>query len=422
MNTYAWIILAALVLEYLLNLVGNRLNLSSLEPELPGEFQGSFDGEEYARSQEYTRVKTRFGTWISSFDLVVLLVFWFGGGFTWLDAWTRGLGLGELMTGLVFIGALGLGGKLIGLPASYYSTFVIEERFGFNRSTRATFWADQAKGLLLTVLMGGALVAAILGILGALGESAWLWCWAVTTGFTLAAMFVAPTWIMPLFNKFEPLEDGELRRAILEYAGSVSFPLEGIFVIDGSKRSSKANAFFTGFGKNKRIALFDTLVEKQSTEELVAVVAHEIGHYKRGHILKSLALGIAHFGVLFWLLSMFLTDTNLFEAFGVAEPSTHAGLLFFALLFTPIELVLSILMGAFSRKNEFEADAFAASTTSRPEDLVTALKKLSLENLSNLTPHPFYVWLHHTHPPVLQRIAALRGGLSPRSSRPRATG
>jgi STE24 endopeptidase len=408
MNVFAWIILIALVGEFLLNLVGNRLNLHSLEPTLPSEFQGAYDDEKYAKSQEYTRAKTRFSMLTSSFDLLVLLVFWLAGGFAWLDGWSRGLGFGDLLTGLCFIGALGLAAKVLGMPAALWGTFVIEERFGFNRMTQRTFWLDQLKSLALTVLLGGPLLAAILWLFGTLGDSAWLWCWATTTAFTLIAMFAAPTWIMPLFNKFTPLEEGELRGAILDYARSVSFPLEGIFVIDGSKRSSKANAFFTGFGKNKRIALYDTLIEGQSTEELVAVVAHEIGHYKRKHILKSLAIGIAHFGVLFLLMQQFLEYAPLFEAFGVTTPSVHAGLLFFGLLFTPIELVLSIMMGAFSRKNEFEADAFAAQTTSRPEDLVSALKKLSLENLANLTPHPFYVWLHYTHPTVLQRIAALR--------------
>ncbi len=408
MNAYAWIILFAVLAEYLLNLVGNRLNLSSLEPGLPSEFQDSYDDAKYAKSQEYTRVKTRFGMLVTTIDLAVLLVFWLAGGFAWLDVWTRGFELGEITTGLLFIAVLGVAAKLLSLPSSLYSTFVIEQRFGFNRMTLRTFWMDELKGLALTLLIGGPLLAAILWLFGTLGDTAWLWCWAVTTAFTLVAMFVAPTWIMPLFNKFTPLEDGELRRAILDYAGSVSFPLEGIFVIDGSKRSSKANAFFTGFGKNKRIALYDTLIEGQSTQELVAVVAHEIGHYKRKHILKSLGLGLAHFGVLFWLLSFFLQSEGLFAAFGVTEPSVHAGLLFFTLLFTPIELVLSILMSMFSRKNEFEADAFAAETTSHPEELISALKKLSLENLSNLTPHPFYVWLHYSHPPVMQRIDALR--------------
>jgi len=300
--------------------------------------------------------------------------------------------------------ALVLGLKLLGLPFQLWSTFVIEERYGFNRTDAKTFVTDQVKGLVLGGLLGGALMAAILWFFHATGDAAWLWCWATTTVVSLVAMFVAPTWIMPLFNKFEPLEEGSLRERILGYAKSVSFPLEGLFVIDGSKRSSKANAFFTGFGKNKRVALFDTLIEGQSEDELVAVVAHEVGHFKRGHIVISLL----HFGVIFWLLSRFLESTELFEAFGVSEPSVHAGLIFFGLLYTPIEMVLSVAMSAFSRKNEFEADAFAAQTTGEPEHLVTALKKLSSENLSNLTPHPFFVWLKYSHPPVLQRIEALR--------------
>jgi STE24 endopeptidase len=413
MNAYAWIILVALLVEYGLNLVGNRLNLSSLQLALPDEFRGSFDDERYTKSQDYTRTKTRFSMVMASFDLALLLVFWLSGGFAWLDTWARGLGFGPLGSGLSFIGLLALGSRLIGLTSTLYATFAIEERFGFNRTTLSTFWQDQVKSLVLTVLLGGPLLAAILWLFNSLGEGAWLWCWAVTTLFTLVGMFLAPTWIMPLFNKFTPIEEGELKDAILAYARSVSFPLEGIFVIDGSKRSSKANAFFTGFGKSKRIALFDTLIEGQSTAELVAVVAHEIGHYKRKHILKSLAIGIAHFGVLFWMLSYFLQTPELFEAFGLDVSGTeglpvYAGLLFFGLLLTPIELVLSVLMSAFSRKNEFEADAFAAQTTACAEDLISALKKLSLENLSNLTPHPFYVWLHHTHPPILARIAALR--------------
>ena len=408
MNAYAWIILAALVAEYVLSLVGNRMNLHSLDPVLPAEFEGVYDQEKYAHSQEYTRATTRFGTFSSGFDLVAVLAFWLGGGFAWLDSWVNGLGHGPLVSGLVFIGVLVLALKLLGLPFELWSTFVIEERFGFNRTKPATFWLDQLKVLVLTVLIGGPLIAGILFFFEHTGPLAWLYCWGLTTVFALVAMFVAPTWIMPLFNKFTPIEEGELREKILGYSRSVGFPLEGIFSIDGSKRSTKANGFFTGFGKNKRIALYDTLIEGQSQEELVAVVAHEIGHCKRRHIVKNLALGILHFGVLFALLSFFLTSQGLFDAFGVAEPSVHAGLVFFGMLYTPIEMMLSIALNAFSRKNEFEADAFAAETTGRPEDLVSSLKKLSRENLSNLTPHPFYVWLHYSHPPVLQRIEALR--------------
>lgn len=408
MNNYAIIILVALLAEYVINLVGNFLNLRSLSPALPQEFVGTYDDEKYAKSQAYTRETTRFGMIDSSFNLAVTLGFWLSGGFTWLDGFVNGLEWGPISTGLCFMLLLVIGLKLLNLPFQLYSTFVIEERYGFNRTTAKTFWVDQFKALVLGGILGGALMAAILFFFEKTGSSAWLWCWATTTVFTLVGMFVAPTWIMPLFNKFTKLDEGELRDEILNYAERVSFPLEGLFVIDGSKRSSKANAFFTGFGKTKRIALFDTLIDAQSTKELVAVVAHEIGHYKRKHILKGLVVGILHFGALFFLLSIFLRNQQLFDAFGVAEPTVHAGLIFFGLLFTPIELVLSFAMSAFSRKNEFEADAFAAETTGDPEQLVTALKKLSSDNLSNLTPHPFYVWLHYSHPPVMQRIAALR--------------
>jgi STE24 endopeptidase len=408
MNLFAILILVALVLEYVVDLVASLLNLGSLDPKLPEEFSGTYDAEKYERSQTYTRATTRFHLIETSFSLLLVLGFWRGGGFTWLDALTRGLERGPIVTGLAFMLLLVGGLKLIHLPFQLWSTFVIEERFGFNRTSAKTFWLDQFKALVLGGVLGGALMAAILFFFERTGASAWLWCWGTTTVFTLVAMFVAPTWIMPLFNKFTPLDEGELRDAILGYARSVSFPLEGLFVIDGSKRSSKANAFFTGFGQTKRVALFDTLVEGQTTQELVAIVAHEIGHYKRKHIQKGLLASILHFGLLFWLLSVFLRNEALFDAFGVAEPSVHAGLVFFGLLYTPIEMLLSVAMSAFSRKNEFEADAFAARTTGAPEELVSALKKLSSENLSNLTPHPFYVWLRYSHPPVLRRIAALR--------------
>jgi len=407
-NTYAWIILVALLVEYLVNSIGNWVNLRSLEQDLPAEFEGTYDREKYARSQQYTRATTRLGMVNSSFDLAVVLVFWLGGGFRWFDGWVSGLERGPIISGLVFLFGLGLGLKLLGLPFQLYSTFVVEERFGFNRTNARTFWLDQIKGVVLTVLIGGPLVAAILFFFEHTGETAWLWCWGVTSLFAVGMLFIAPTWIMPLFNKFTLLEEGELHERILDYSKSVGFPLGGIFIIDGSRRSTKANGFFTGFGKNKRIALYDTLIEGQDETELVAVVAHEIGHCKRRHLIKGLFVGIAHFGLLFWLLSLFLGSQGLFEAFGLEERSVYAGLVFFGLLYTPIEMVLSVAMNAFSRRHEFQADSFAAETTERPDALISSLKKLSRENLSNLTPHPVYVWLHYSHPPVLQRIAALR--------------
>jgi STE24 endopeptidase len=407
MNLYALVILAALLVEHALSAVADLLNLRHLRPELPAEFEGVYDAQAYRRSQEYTVARTRFGLIPGTFDLILLLAFWGLGGFGWLDGALRGLGYGSVLTGLLFVGSLVIARGVLHLPFQLYSTFVIEERFGFNRTTPGTFAVDLIKGLALGALLAGPLLAAVLWLFESAGSWAWLACWGFTALFLVAVQLVAPTWILPLFNKFQPLQEGELRRALLEYAGRVGFPLDDVYVVDGSRRSSKANAFFTGFGKNKRVALFDTLIEKHSEEELVAVVAHEIGHYKRRHIQKGLALSILHLGVLFGLLQVFLSQDGLFEAFG-AQPSVYAGLVFFGLLYTPIEMVLSVALNRFSRHNEFEADEFSASTTRAPETLIQALKRLSLDNLSNLTPHPFFVWLHYSHPPVLERIRALR--------------
>jgi len=409
-NPYALLILAAILLQNGLALAADLLNLRALSPTPPPGFEDVYDAERYARSQEYTRARTRFSFVPQAFDLVLLLAFWFLGGFAWLDGAARALGFGPIGTGLAFIGALALGKTLLDLPFRYYATFVLEERFGFNKTTRATFWADTAKGLALALVLGGPLLAAILYFFERAGANAWLLCWGAVALFTVVLQFIAPTWIFPLFNKFQPLEEGELRSAVLAYARKVSFPLEGLFVIDGSRRSTKANAFFTGFGKRKRVALFDTLIEKHPTEELVAVVAHEIGHYKRGHILKGLVLSILQAGAVFWLLSLFLHRVALFQAFGIETPSVHAGLVFFSLLYAPLELVLSLAMQAFSRRNEFEADAWARETTGQPERLASALKRLSADSLSNLTPHPLYVALHHSHPPLVERVRALGAG------------
>ena len=408
MNTYAFIVLVALASEYILSIVTSLLNIQAMTPRVPHEFRSVYDEDTYRQSQVYTRARTRFGLVQSTLSLTVLLFFWQIGGFEWLDRVARELAAGPVATGLVFVGTLVAGSTALGLPFRIYSTFVIEERFGFNRTTAATFTLDLVKGLLLGGLLGATLLSIVLFLFELTGSLAWLWCWGATTIFLLLAQFIAPTWIMPLFNTFTPLGAGELKDALIAYSQAARFPLEGVFVIDGSRRSAKANAFFTGFGKHKRIALFDTLIAKQTTAELVAVVAHEVGHYRRGHILRNLVFGIAHTGVLFWVLSLCLKQQGLFEAFGVAEPSVHAGLVFFSLLFTPVELVLSVLVHRFSRQYEFEADAFAAETTGSAEPLVSALKKLSADNLSNLTPHPLEVYLHHSHPPVLQRIDALR--------------
>jgi STE24 endopeptidase len=301
-----------------------------------------------------------------------------------------------------------LGRMLLSFPFQVYATFVIEERFGFNRTTPLTFVKDMAKGVGLAVILGGPLLAGVLAFLQYAGPYAWVYCWVATVLVMLGVQFVAPTWIMPLFNTFQPLEPGPLREALLAYARRVDFPLQDVYVMDGSRRSSKSNAFFTGFGKHKRVALFDTLIAQLTHPELVAVLAHEIGHYKKKHIVQGLLLSIAHMGMMFLLLSFFLSHQGLFQAFYVEQPSVYAGVVFFTLLDTPFTLFLSIGVQVFSRRREYEADRYAVETFGQPEAMAQALQKLSVHNLSNLTPHPFYVFLHYSHPPVLERIQAIR--------------
>ncbi len=408
MNIFALIILFTLLLDYVLNLVADRLNLKSLGRTLPEEFEDAIDEQTYKKSQEYTKINTRFGIITGTFDLAVLLIFWFAGGFNWLDQVVQGLGYGTIGTGLFYIGALIFFKMVISLPFSVYSTFVIEEEFGFNKTTPKTFIVDRLKSLGIAIVLGAPLLAGIIAFFEYGGPWAWVWAWLAVTVFTLIIQFIAPTWIMPLFNKFEPLEDGDLRQKIREYAAHVRFPLQGVYVMDGSKRSTKSNAFFTGFGKNKRIALFDTLIERHSNDELVAVLAHEIGHYKKKHIPKNMTVSILHTGIMFALLSIFLQVSGLFEAFYMEQMSVYAGLVFFGLLYAPVEMILSIGMQMLSRKYEFEADEFAARTIEDPEAMVSVLKKLSKDNLSNLRPHPFYVFLNYSHPPVLERIKEIR--------------
>ena len=408
MNIFSVIILLALLADYLLNLIADLLDLRSIDKELPEEFRDVIDEQTYEKAQLYTRTRTKFGIVTGSVSLAALLIFWFAGGFNWLDQWISGWGYDVIGSGLFYIGALVLFKTILSLPFSIYSTFVIEEEFGFNKTTPKTFVTDLFKSLMLSVIIGAPLLAGVIAFFEYGGPLAWIWAWAVVTVVMLIIQFIAPTWIMPLFNKFEPLEEGELRQKIRDYAARVHFPLQGVSVMDGSKRSTKSNAFFTGFGKNKRIALFDTLIEKHTHDELIAVLAHEIGHYKKKHIPKNMVISILHMGVMFGLLSIFLNVPGLFEAFYMEQMSVYAGLVFFGLLYSPAEMLLSIGMQLLSRKYEYEADAFAARTIDNPESMVNVLKKLSRDNLSNLTPHPFQVFINYSHPPVLNRIRAIR--------------
>ncbi|QGY38810.1 M48 family metalloprotease [Pseudodesulfovibrio cashew] len=407
MNVYLAVILASLALSWLLGVLSNFLTTRAMTPEPPEEFADIYDAGGYADSQAYAKANMRFSNVADTASTLVSFAVILLGGFNWLDVAMRSLGYSPLITGLLYIGTLSLASYALSLPFEIYHTFVLENRFGFNKTTAGTFVADRVKGLVLTALLGGGLLAGVLFFFERTGDSAWLWCWGMASLFSLGLTYVAPTWILPLFNKFTPLEDGELRTALENYAAGADFELEGIFVMDGSKRSTKGNAFFTGFGRRKRIALFDTLIREQSPEEIRAVLAHEVGHSKRGHIRKRLLVGIVRTGAVFYLMSLFMDSPGLFAAFGMEQPSLYAGLVFFILLYTPLSLVLSVAGNYVSRKHEFEADEFAARTTGAPQAMVSALKKLSASNLSNLTPHPLTVWLDYSHPPVLARVRAL---------------
>jgi len=406
-NIFSFVIITTLLLGFILGTLADALNLRALKQDIPARLTGLYKPEEYRKSQQYTRSRTRFGFITGVFGLVVTLVFWFSGGFDFLDQIVRSWSFGAIISGLLYIGILAFAYELLTLPFAIYATFVIEERFGFNRTTPGTFIKDLLKGLGLSITLGTPLLAGVLTLFEYAGSYAWLYCWLAVTVFTLVIQVIAPVWLMLLFNKFIPMEPGELKDAIENYARSVGYRVRSIFVIDGSRRSTKSNAFFTGFGRTRRIALFDTLIDNHTIPELVAVLAHEIGHDKKKHIVQGIIIGILHTGLLLYLLSLLLDSAGLYRAFYIEQPSIYTGLIFFGLLYTPVEMVLSIALKLLSRRNEYEADRFAARTIDESSSLIEVLKKLSTDNLSNLTPHPFYVFLNYSHPTLLQRIEAI---------------
>ena len=408
LNLYALIVLAALLLDQALTLAAGLLDLRALRRRPPAGLEELYDRERYEKAQAYKQTLTRFGLFRSGVQLLLLLGFWFAGGFPRVQELARQFGgEGPVVTGLLFFALLFLLRSLVGLPFQLYATFVIEERFGFNRTRPVTFITDRLKGLLLALLLGAPLGAGVIAFFAYAGPLAWLGVWGAVTLFNLFLQFIGPAWIMPLFNKFTSLEEGELKERLLAYARSVGFPVNKIFVIDGSRRSAKANAFFSGFGRHRRIALFDTLVADLSPPQLVAVLAHEIAHYLKKHILKSTLLGILHMGVVCFLLSLFLRVEGLHRAFGMEEVTIHGGLVFFGLLYAPLELLLSPLLNLLSRHHEFQADRHAAANLPDPRELAGALKRLAVKNLANLTPHPFSVFLYHSHPPLAARLEAI---------------
>lgn len=413
MDLFRIIIVILITVSFLVELAADLLNMKSMDKSLPDLFKDMFDDEEYKKSISYGKETAKFGIFESSFSFLLLIGFWFLGGFAFFDNISRNIAhqIGyfnsAILSGIVFFCLLIIGQFLLGLPFSLYKTFSIETKYGFNKTSPFTFLLDIFKSALLFILLGLPVLWLVIFLFSNADYYSWLYVWGFLTLFSIVMQFIAPVLIMPLFNKFTPLEEGTLKEKIMNYSEKVKFPVANIFIIDGSKRSSKANAFFTGFGKNKRIALYDTLKEKLSEDEIVAVIAHEAGHYKRKHILKGFAISTFTTGIYCLVLNLFLMKHELQQIFFVDISSVHIGLISFGIVLSPLMTLLSIASNNLSRKHEYEADSFAAETTDNPDSLVSGLKSLSKTNLSNLNPHSFYIALNYSHPPLKSRIEAL---------------
>lgn len=401
-----YILLGIITFDFIVEKILSFLNYKHSKKGLPAELSDVYSKEEYEKSLKYQKTNTFFGFLTSSFSFILSFIVFATGILGWLDGHLRAIFDHPILLALAFFGIIFIVSDLATLPFSIYKTFVIEEKFGFNKMTPKVFISDKIKGYLLTVIVGGGIISLLLYLTLELGEHFWIWFWIFISIFLVFINMFYTSVIVPLFNKLTPLGDGELRNAIEAYAQKEGFDLQNIFVIDGSKRSSKANAYFSGLGKRKKIVLFDTLIEKHSTEELVAVLAHEVGHYKKNHIIQSMILSVLQTGVILFILSRFIFNEDLSFALGGEVLSVHLNLIAFGILFSPISEIIGIFMNLFSRKNEYEADNFAAQTYAA-QPLINALKNLSVSNLSNLNPHPAYVFAHYSHPPLYKRLENL---------------
>ena len=408
MNFIALIVLIFISLEFLFNTLAAIMNLKNLKLIAPESVRDVFTESEYKKSQQYLRHNTIFDLITEALKFSILLIFWFTGSFQLLDDYVKSFEMTEIYSGLIYIGLILTGYILLGLLTSIYSVFVIEEKFGFNKTTPIIFVSDFIKTIVLFVLIGLPIIFSILWFFEYMGTFAWLYCWILVALASIVIQVVAPIWIMPLFNKFTNLSDGTLKNKISKYAQEVGFEFKNIQIMDGSKRSSKANAFFTGFGKSKKIAFFDTMIEDHSEDEIIAVLAHEIGHYKLKHILKATVLSIVNSGVIFFMMSLVIKNQLIFDAFYLENISIYAGFIIFGILYSPISLIISIFSNYYSRINEINADKWSIETTGLVIELGDALKRLARNNLVNLSPHPFYVFLHYTHPPLIDRLEIIK--------------
>ena len=406
-ETIFFIIVVFLCLDFVLERVLESLNSKHMSPVLPDSLKGIYDEKEYSRFQSYKRENGRLDSWRSGVGFVVMIVFLVAGGFGWYNSWVVSLTDSVVWQTILFVVGLSVVSSVLDIPFDYYATFRIEEKYGFNKTTRRVYWLDTVKELVLSLVLGGVLLALVVWFYTWAGTYFWLYAWGAVTLFSVfMAMFYSQL-IVPLFNKQTPLQEGALRDKIQAFAGKVGFKLDNIYVIDGSKRSTKANAYFTGLGPKKRVVLYDTLIDELTEEEIVAVLAHEVGHYKKRHTLRSMVVSVIQMGVLFWLFSLCVNNAALSEALGGDRAYFQLGLIAFAILYSPVNLILGVGMNVWSRSNEYEADAFAARYY-KGDYLVSGLKKISVKSLSNLTPHPLYEYIYYSHPSLLKRIDAIK--------------
>jgi STE24 endopeptidase len=403
MLTVLLIIIAA---SYLFEAVLGYLNVRNWSRVVPDTVSDIYPDEKYKKARDYSLTNYRFSEITKLFSFLLMVVILVAGGFGWLDAFVRNYSGNPLIISMLFFGILGIASDLVSTPFELYKTFIIEEKFGFNKTTIKTFFSDKVKGYLVAAILGGGILAVLVKVFNITGENFWWITWLFLSAIILLLTVFYTSWLLPLFNKLTPLADGGLRKNILEYCTRNNFPLNDIYVMDGSKRSAKANAFFSGLGRKKKIVLFDTLINNHSKEELVAVLAHETGHYKLKHTRTGLIVAILQLGLMLFLFSLLQGNKQLTDALGAAQTGLHLELLAFGILYSPVSLITGIFMNILSRRNEYEADSFAKKTFSGIA-LINALKKLSADNLSNLTPHPAYVFVHYSHPPLLKRLEAL---------------
>ncbi len=406
-NIWFYIIVVIILLNFFLSTIISYLNVKSLSSEVPEQMKDFYDDQKYAKSQKYTKTNTKFSFITSSFSVIIILLMLFFEGFAFVDKISQQIaGNNIILVGLVFFGILFLANGIINLPFEIYDTFVIENKFGFNKTTPKTFVTDTIKGFFITIILGGGILALIIYFYTLTQNYFWVYAWIAISLFSIFMAMFYSNLIVPLFNKQTPLPEGELRNEIENFAQKAGFELKNIYKIDGSKRSTKANAYFSGLGHKKRIVLYDTLIEQMTPKEIVAVLSHEIGHYKKNHTTKGIIISIFNTGLTLFLLSLILKHPQICEAFGVQGVKFHIALIAFAILYSPISVITGLFMNIFSRKNEYQADNFAKKQGFANE-LITALKKLSVNNLSNLTPHKLNVFFNYSHPPLLKRIENL---------------